>query len=128
MSCQPIVATLPVSEGTPKRRRRSPAKPRPLITRDRRDGRLAITKQFDEVVRPITADLGAVRLTTMQKALIDCFAGAQLKLDDLNARLKIGEDVNINEYTTAATTLVRLSQRLSVQTWEELKKMGESNE
>ena len=78
----------------------------------------------------ITANLGipAARMTAMQKAMIGAFAGCSVKLDSLNARLLLGEDVDLIEYTTAATTLARLSQRLCVQGWDELKKMERSYE
>jgi hypothetical protein len=128
MSCALDDTTIPTAAPveTPKRRR-PPPKLRPLITRDqRRDGRLAITKRFDAVVSAITADMSAVRLSTMQKAMIDAFAGCSVKLDNLTARLLLGEDVDLVEYTTAATTMVRLSQRLAVQSWEELKRMETS--
>jgi hypothetical protein len=121
----------PVLTRARQRARRStpsthPKKP-PAIARGR-DSRFAVTKTFDRIVTAITNDLGAVRLTEMQKTLIRAFAGTAIKLDGYNAALMTGEDVDINEYTAAAEVMVRLSQRLSVQTWEELQRMGASNE
>jgi hypothetical protein len=131
MSNQPVVSIVPEIAGSPVKtpKWRSPAKPRPLIT-DRRDGRLAVTKKFDQAVSAITADLGipADRMTTMQKTMVGAFAGCTVKLDNLTARLLLGEDVDLVEYTVAATALARLSQRLCVQGWDDLKKMEKSCE
>lgn len=84
-----------------------------LLTRGHLDGRSRARKQFDAIANGIAVDLGGVdRLTTVQKHLVEAFAGAALSVNDLNMKLLIGDDINILEQSTAISTLVRVAARL----------------
>jgi hypothetical protein len=47
--------------------------------------------------------------------LVEAFAGAAVHVHDLNARLLLGEKVNILEHSTAISTLVRIASRLGTE-------------
>jgi hypothetical protein len=73
------------------RRRHRATKLAPL-TRNALDGRSNAIKQFDAIASSIVADLGGEdQLTTVQRHLIEAFAGASITVDNLNARLLLGE-------------------------------------
>ena len=78
----------------------------PQITRDSLDGRTRITHEFRSIVDGISADLGgADRLSTIQRSLIDAYAGVCCVLTDINARALQGEPVDLLQYSTAVSTL-----------------------
>jgi len=86
-----------------------------LLTRDELDGRTTAAKQFDAIARGIASDLGGEdQLTTIQRHLVEAFAGAALQVNDVNARLLLGEDVDLIRHCQAITTLVRVASRLPV--------------
>jgi hypothetical protein len=65
-------------------------------------------------VSDITADLGGkARLNTMQRRLIDGFAGASIALDKLHVQMLLGEDVDPLDYAAVASTMMHLFQRIS---------------
>ena|ERR1700722_23027 len=47
--------------------------------------------------------------------LIDAFSGAALHLHNLNARLLLGETIDLTEHATAISSLVRISSRIGTQ-------------
>ena len=102
-----------VGNGATKRRRpKHVPKPRPMSP-NRLDARLAATKQFENIVSSIAADLGGEsNLTTVQRELIDAFAGAAISVNDLNARLLLGRKINLATQATAISSLVRLACRI----------------
>jgi hypothetical protein len=86
-----------------------------LMTRGNLDGRTRARKQFGAVVRGIAVDLGGDdRLSTVQKHLVEAFAGAAVHVHDLNARLLLGEPVDIVAHAQAVSTLVRVAARIGV--------------
>jgi hypothetical protein len=82
-----------------------------LLTREALDGRTRACKQYDAIVANITADLGGDP-STIQIFLIEAFAGSAMSVRDLNARLRLGEQVDIAQQAQAVTTLVRVASRL----------------
>jgi hypothetical protein len=56
---------------------------------------------------------GEGNLTTVQRHLIEAFAGASITVDNLNARLLLGEKLDILECSTAISTVVRVAHRSS---------------
>jgi hypothetical protein len=96
------------------RRRHRATKLAPL-TRNALDGRSNAIKQFDAIASSIVADLGGEdQLTTVQRHLIEAFAGASITVDNLNARLLLGEKLDILEYSTAISTMVRVASRIGL--------------
>jgi hypothetical protein len=86
-----------------------------LLTRDVLDGRTQACRQFDTIARGIAQDLGGEgELSTVQKHLVEAFAGVALQVNDCNARLLLGERVDIVEHSQACATLVRIASRLGI--------------
>ena len=72
-----------------------------LLTREALDGRTRARKQFDAIA-------------TVQRHLVEAFAGAAICVHDLNARLLLGQKVDILELSTAISTMVRIASRVGV--------------
>jgi hypothetical protein len=86
-----------------------------LLTRQSLDGRTRARKQFDSIASGIAADLGGEdRLTTVQKHLVEAFAGCAVVVHDINARLLLGQPIDLTEASQACSTLVRLASRIGV--------------
>jgi hypothetical protein len=103
-----------IADGLRQRRSHRPTKLQPL-TRDALDGRSNAAKQFDAIASGIAHDLGGSdRLSTVQRHLVEAFAGAAINVHDLNARLLIGEKVDIVEHSQAISTMVRIAARIGV--------------
>jgi hypothetical protein len=86
-----------------------------LLTRGQLDGRTRARKQFDAIATGIAADLGGEdRLTTVQRALIEAFAGTALAVNALNMAMLLGKSIDIGELSQAASTLTRLSSRIGI--------------
>jgi hypothetical protein len=86
-----------------------------LLTRQSLDGRTKARKQFDAVVEGIASDLGGeAHLTTVQRHLVEAFAGCAVVVHDINARLLLGQPIDIGEAAQAVSSLVRVAQRIGV--------------
>ncbi len=86
-----------------------------LITRDHLDGRTRARRQFDAIASGIAQDLGGEgQLSTVQKHLVEAFAGAAINVNDLNARLLMGEKIDIVDHSQAISTMVRIAARIGV--------------
>jgi hypothetical protein len=87
-----------------------------LLTRNNLDGRTKARKQFDAIAKGIAADLGGEdRLSTVQRHLIEAFAGAAVHVHDLNARLLLGEEVDTLVHSQVISTMVRIASRIGTQ-------------
>lgn len=86
-----------------------------LLTRSNLDGRTRSRKMFDAIASGICADLGGEsRLSTVQKHLVEAFAGAAIHVNDLNARLLLGQEVDILAHSQAISIMVRIAARIGV--------------
>jgi hypothetical protein len=86
-----------------------------LLSRASLDGRTKARKQFDAIAEGIASDLGgADRLSTVQKHLVEAFAGAAVHVHDLTAHLLLGQEVDIVAHSHAISTMVRVAQRIGV--------------
>jgi len=86
-----------------------------LLDRSRLDGRRKEAKLYDSVVGGITQDLaGPDQLSTVEHNLIHAFAGIAVHVNSLNARLLLGEEVDLNAHATACSTLVRIASRIGL--------------
>ena len=93
-------------------RRHAPGKVQ-MLTRENLDRRTKAHRAFNQLANGITQDLGGRdRLSTIELALVDAFAGAALHLQNLNARLLLGETIDLTEHATAISSLVRISSRI----------------
>jgi hypothetical protein len=86
-----------------------------LLTRQSLDGRTKARKRFDAIVEGIAADLGGSgRLTTVQKHLVEAFAGCAVVVHDISARLLLGQPINLTEHSQTVSSLVRLASRIGL--------------
>jgi hypothetical protein len=85
------------------------------LTRANLDSRTRAAKRFDAIAQGIVRDIvggDESRLSTIQKHLIEAFAGAALHVQDLNARLLLGAQVDLAEHSQIVSTMVRVASRL----------------
>jgi hypothetical protein len=86
-----------------------------LLTRQSLDGRTKARKQFDAIAEGVAADLGGEdRLSTVQRHLVEAFAGCAIVLQAINARILLGEPIDISDQSSAASTLVRIASRIGI--------------
>jgi hypothetical protein len=100
----------------PKRKHRaSRAIKHRLLTRKTLDGRTRARKAFDGIVAGIAGDLGGGDLlTTIERNLVEAFAGAACLVHDINAHLLRGDKVDTFELAKAVSMLVRTGAKLGV--------------
>ncbi len=85
------------------------------MCRNALDGRTRARRQFDAIASGIESDLGgADRLTTVMRHLVEAFAGVAIMVNALNARLLLGEPVDLCEQAQAISALVRIASRIGV--------------
>ena len=85
-----------------------------LLRRSELDGRTTAAKVFDRLVADIEADLGRDQLSTIERALVEAFAGAAVTLYHLNAKLVLGEVIDLSQHAQAVSAMVRVASRLGV--------------
>jgi hypothetical protein len=86
-----------------------------LITRDRLDGRRNAVATFDKHARDIQNDLGGYEaLSAVQLALVEAFVGESLVMQTMNARIMLGEEVDLGLHALVAGAMCRLATRLGV--------------
>jgi hypothetical protein len=87
-----------------------------LLTRNALDGRTKARKAFDSIAKGIAVDLGGEdRLSTVQRHLVEAFAGAAVHVHDLNARLLLGESIDPIAHSQAISVMVRIASRIGTQ-------------
>jgi hypothetical protein len=87
-----------------------------LISADELDGRTRARRAFNALVSGITADLGGEdQLSTIERALIQAFAGVSVHAADMNARLLQGDPIDLTEHAATVGAMVRLASRLGIQ-------------
>jgi hypothetical protein len=80
------------------------------------DGRTNAAKVFDRIASSIASDLGGeTALSTIQRYLIEAYAGAAVTMCDLNARRAMGEDIDIGKLSQAVSAMVRVASRLGIE-------------
>jgi hypothetical protein len=110
---QPHADATPV----PKRRKHGYWKrSRPqLLLRSELDGRTGAARYFDRLVSAIEADLaGADQLSSIEKVLVEAYAGAAVSLQHLNAQLALGQQIDISQHSQCVGALVRVASRLGL--------------
>jgi hypothetical protein len=86
-----------------------------LLTRSSLDGRSNAVREFDRIVSGIEQDLGGKdKLSTVQAALVEAFAGAAVHVANLNTRLLIGEHIDLTEHSAAIGAMVRVASRIGL--------------
>jgi hypothetical protein len=70
-------------------------------------------KEFAALVHAIETDLGgADQLSAIERALVEGFAGAAISLMNINARLALGEAIDLADQAQAISAMVRVAARL----------------
>jgi hypothetical protein len=104
-----------LSSEKPRRRPHRASRPQ-LLTRDALDQRTNAFKLFDRLVVDIEQDLGGRdQLSTIERALVEAFAGAAVTLHNLNTRLALGESIDLGQHAQAVSAMVRVASRLGLQ-------------
>jgi hypothetical protein len=86
-----------------------------LITRESLDKRTRAAQQFDAIANAIARDLGGeANLSTVAKHLVEAFAGVAIAVGDLNARLVLGQAIDVTEQAQAISTMVRVASRIGI--------------
>jgi hypothetical protein len=70
----------------------------------------------NRAVTSIEADLGGHdQLSAIEVELVEAFAGAAVTMQNINARLALGESVDLIQHAQAASVMVRIATRLGLQ-------------
>lgn len=86
-----------------------------LLMRDDLDGRTRARRQFDRIALGICQDLGGEdRLTTIQRQLVQAFAGCCIQMHSLNTHLLLGEQIDAMAHSSAISNMVRVASRLGI--------------
>jgi hypothetical protein len=86
-----------------------------LLTRSHLDGRSNAAREYDRIVSGIESDLGGKdRLSTVQSALIEAFAGVAVQCANLNTRVLLGEQIDLSAHSAAVGAMVRVASRIGV--------------
>ena len=76
--------------------------------------RTAAARVFDRLVSDVEADLGGHdELSTIERALVEGFAGAAVVLQHLNTQLALGQQIDLSEHAQAVSAMVRVASRLA---------------
>ena len=87
-----------------------------LLTRAQLDGRTNAARLLDRLVAAIEVDLGgADQLSTIERTLVEAYAGAAVTLQHLNTQLALGQEINLAQHAQAVTAMVRVASRLGLQ-------------
>ncbi|MGO9049922.1 MAG: hypothetical protein ACLPXW_08405 [Xanthobacteraceae bacterium] len=118
MEVQLDAATMPQTrraDGPAKPRNKKRVRPQLLIRADL-DNRTNAAKFFDRLVVAVQNDLGGCdNLSAIERALIEAFCGATVTLNDLNAKLLLGQTIDIGQHTATVSAMVRVASRLGLQ-------------
>jgi hypothetical protein len=89
--------------------------PLKVLSRHELDGRTFIARQFASIADGIAQDLGGSdRLSTVMRHLVEGFAGVAVHVSDINARLLLGEKIDISEHSQVISTMVRVGSRIGL--------------
>jgi len=87
-----------------------------LITAAEIDGRTMVGRQFNQIVRNVTNDLGGNdHISEVERHLIVSFTGAAILQGHQIAKLVAGEQIDIDEYSAITTSMIRSATRLGTQ-------------
>jgi hypothetical protein len=99
-----------------KKGSRTRAKRNRLLNRDSLDGRLAVAQAYDRLVAAIHSDLGGHdRLSAIELALVEAFAGASIAFGSINMKILTGvplEPALVNMHALSISAMVRTAAKL----------------
>ena len=80
------------------------------------DGRSHVARRYTDLVAAVCVDQGgADRMSEAKLQLARRFAALAIQLEALEARLANGEPINVTEYASLTSTLVRVVSRLGLE-------------
>ena len=86
-----------------------------LLMRSELDRRTVSARYFEKLVTAIENDLaGPDELSSIEKVLVEAYAGAAVTLQHLNSLLALGEPINIADHSSCVGALVRVASRLGI--------------
>jgi hypothetical protein len=113
-----------VSLDTPRKTPVTAKKPRAsrackvhLLSREVLDARTKAHRQFDAIAKGIAHDLSAddpEQLTVVEKFLVEAFCGVVMHINDLNAKLLLGQEVDILQHSQVVSMMVRIASRIGI--------------
>jgi hypothetical protein len=102
----------PNGQGPPRKSRAFKAR---LLSCEELDGRTHARKHFLAVAKGVSEDLGGVDfLSTVQKTLVESFAGIAVLVADTNTRLMRGDKIDVLAHAQTVSTLVRVATRIGL--------------
>jgi len=79
------------------------------------DGRSVIARRYRDIVAAVIADQGGLdRMAEARLQLIRRFAACAVLCESQEARMANGEELDLQEYSTLTSTLVRVAQRIGI--------------
>ena len=111
----------PIIEATSSALRELPARTRSAVTNHKDllpglDGRSASARRFRDLVNAFVADMGGLECCSeIRLGLVRRLAATTVQAEMLEARMVNGEQIDISQLCTLASTTVRLSQRLGLE-------------
>ena len=79
------------------------------------DGRSAAARRFYDLVASLTSDAGGdAAMSETRRQLVRRFAALAVLAETMESRLTVGETIDLAEYCTTSSTLVRLASRLGL--------------
>jgi hypothetical protein len=86
-----------------------------VLTRVALDGRTRARKIFDAIAHGVAQDLGGEnQLSTVQLHLVEAFAGIAITCNSINAKLLLGEEVDLMQHFQAVSSLCRIASRIGI--------------
>jgi hypothetical protein len=82
-------------------------------TRRELDGRSVAARQYDAMEARILKDLGD-NISEIERSLVTTYCSIAITLQDMGTRSLLGQSVALSDLTLAASTLVRIAQRLGL--------------
>jgi hypothetical protein len=80
------------------------------------DGRSVVARRYRDIIGAVMSDQGgAENLSETRLQLIRRFSGASVLAEQIEARLALGEQIDIREYSLLVSTMVRVAQRLGIE-------------
>jgi hypothetical protein len=79
------------------------------------DGRSAVARRYQDIVASLTSDAGGdSRMSETRRQLIRRFAALAVLAENMEAKLAMGEPIDLGQHCLLSSALVRLSSRLGV--------------
>lgn len=91
------------------------------------DGRSGMARRYRDIVSAIIIDQGGLgRIAEARMQLIRRFAACAVQAEAMDSRMANGEVLDIGEYSTLTSTMVRVAQRIGInRTASDITSLGE---